>query len=65
MGGHLNINHLMFLGQGALWTIGLSVIAQRHHRFPQFRVIGGDAAGFAQGAEIFSGVKTESRRDAE
>src|SRR6476661_9411657 len=36
MGGHLNINHLMFLGQGALWTIGLSVIA----------LIGGGIVGF-------------------
>ena len=36
MGGHLNINHLMFLGQGALWTIGLSVIA----------LIGGGILGF-------------------
>ncbi|MCP1740642.1 ABC-type amino acid transport system permease subunit [Bradyrhizobium japonicum] len=36
MGGHLNINHLMFLGQGALWTIGLSVIA----------LIGGGVVGF-------------------
>jgi len=27
MGGHLNVNHLTFLGQGALWTIGLSLIA--------------------------------------
>jgi polar amino acid transport system permease protein len=37
MGGHLNPNHLMFLGQGALWTIGLSVIA----------LIGGGIVGFA------------------
>lgn len=37
MGGHLNANHLMFLGQGALWTIGLSVIA----------LIGGGLVGFA------------------
>lgn len=36
MGGSLNINHLMFLGQGALWTIGLSLIA----------LIGGGIAGF-------------------
>jgi polar amino acid transport system permease protein len=36
MGGSLNVNHLMFLGQGALWTIGLSVIA----------LIGGGLAGF-------------------
>jgi polar amino acid transport system permease protein len=27
VGGHLNINHLVFLGHGALWTIGLSLIA--------------------------------------
>lgn len=27
MGGHLNGNHLLFLGQGMLWTFGLSVIA--------------------------------------
>ena len=26
MGGSLNVNHLMFLGYGALWTIGLSLI---------------------------------------
>ena len=26
MGGSLNINHLLFLGHGALWTIGLSLI---------------------------------------
>ncbi|MCK1497792.1 MULTISPECIES: amino acid ABC transporter permease [unclassified Bradyrhizobium] len=37
MGGHLNTNHLMFLGQGALWTIGLSMIA----------LIGGGIVGFA------------------
>ena len=24
MGGTLNLNHLLFLGHGALWTIGLS-----------------------------------------
>lgn len=36
MGGSLNINHLMFLGQGALWTIGLSLIG----------LIGGGIAGF-------------------
>jgi polar amino acid transport system permease protein len=35
MGGSLNANHLMFLGQGALWTIGLSLIA----------LIGGGIAG--------------------
>ena len=27
MGGHFNINHLEFLGRGALWTIVLSLIA--------------------------------------
>jgi polar amino acid transport system permease protein len=36
MGGQLNANHLLFLGQGALWTIGLSLIA----------LIGGGGAGF-------------------
>jgi polar amino acid transport system permease protein len=36
MGGHFNINHLVFLGQGALWTVGLSVIA----------LIGGGIVGF-------------------
>ncbi|MDF2619037.1 MAG: polar amino acid transporter, inner rane subunit [Xanthobacteraceae bacterium] len=36
MGGSLNINHLLFLGHGALWTIGLSVIA----------LVGGGLAGF-------------------
>jgi polar amino acid transport system permease protein len=37
MGGHLNGNHLIFLGQGALWTFGLSLIA----------LLGGGIAGFA------------------
>lgn len=36
MGGSLNVNHLLFLGHGALWTIGLSVIA----------LVGGGLAGF-------------------
>ena len=36
MGGSLNINHLLFLGQGALWTIGLSLIG----------LIGGGIFGF-------------------
>ena len=36
MGGHLNVNHLLFLGHGALWTIGLSLIA----------LIGGGIVGF-------------------
>ena len=36
MGGALNANHLMFLGQGALWTIGLSLMA----------LVGGGCVGF-------------------
>ena len=36
MGGGLNLNHLLCLGQGALWTVGLSLIA----------LIGGGLAGF-------------------
>lgn len=36
MGGSFNANHLLFLGQGALWTIGLSAIA----------LIGGGLVGF-------------------
>ena len=36
MGGHLNLNHLMFLGDGALWTVGLSLIA----------LLGGGILGF-------------------
>ena len=36
MGGSLNANHLMFLGYGALWTIGLSLIG----------LLGGGVAGF-------------------
>jgi polar amino acid transport system permease protein len=36
MGGSLNANHLMFLGYGALWTIGLSLIG----------LLGGGLAGF-------------------
>ena len=36
MGGHLNVNHLIFLGQGALWTVGLSLIA----------LVGGGIVGF-------------------
>lgn len=36
MDGSLNLNHLLFLGHGALWTIGLSVIA----------LVGGGIAGF-------------------
>jgi len=36
MGGSLNANHLLFLGHGALWTIGLSLIG----------LLGGGVAGF-------------------
>lgn len=36
MGGSFNSNHLMFLGYGALWTIGLSLIG----------LLGGGIAGF-------------------
>jgi polar amino acid transport system permease protein len=36
MGGSLNSNHLLFLANGALWTIGLSLIA----------LIGGGIVGF-------------------
>ncbi|PVE23344.1 amino acid ABC transporter permease [Microvirga sp. KLBC 81] len=36
MGGSLNANHLMFLGYGALWTIGLSLIG----------LLGGGIVGF-------------------
>jgi polar amino acid transport system permease protein len=48
MGGHLNINHLMFLGQGALWTVGLSVIA----------LIGGGIVGFAIALARISPLKS-------
>ncbi|WP_414474532.1 amino acid ABC transporter permease [Microvirga sp. M2] len=36
MSGSLNANHLMFLGYGALWTVGLSLIG----------LLGGGIAGF-------------------
>ncbi|GLK74622.1 amino acid ABC transporter permease [Ancylobacter dichloromethanicus] len=36
MGGDLNINHLLFLAHGALWTVGLSAIA----------LVGGGTFGF-------------------
>jgi len=48
MGGHLNINHLMFLGQGALWTIGLSGIA----------LIGGGIVGFVIALARISPLKS-------
>jgi len=39
MGGQLNANHLLFLAQGALWTIVLSLIA----------LLGGGLVGFVCG----------------
>jgi polar amino acid transport system permease protein len=48
MGGHLNNNHLMFLGQGALWTVGLSVIA----------LIGGGIVGFVIALARISPLKS-------
>ena len=48
MGGHLNINHLIFLGQGALWTVGLSVIA----------LIGGGIVGFVIALARISPLKS-------
>ena len=40
MGGSLNVNHCMFLGHGALWTIGLSLIG----------LLGGGLVGFVDRA---------------
>ena len=51
MGGHLNLNHLIFLGQGALWTIGLSLIA----------LIGGGIVGFAVALARISPLKSVRR----
>src|SRR5262249_21223372 len=48
MGGHLNINHLIFLGHGALWTIGVSAIA----------LIGGGIVGFAIALARISPLKS-------
>ena len=48
MGGHLNINHLIFLGHGALWTIGLSLIA----------LVGGGITGFAIALARISPLKS-------
>ena len=42
------LNHLMFLGQGALWTIGLSVIA----------LIGGGIVGFVIALARISPLKS-------
>jgi polar amino acid transport system permease protein len=48
VGGHLNINHLVFLGHGALWTIGLSLIA----------LAGGGIAGFTIALARISPLKS-------
>jgi polar amino acid transport system permease protein len=48
MGGHFNINHLIFLGQGALWTIGLSLVA----------LIGGGIVGFVIALARISPLKS-------
>jgi polar amino acid transport system permease protein len=48
LGGHLNINHLLFLGHGALWTIGLSLIA----------LAGGGIAGFVVALARISPLKS-------
>jgi polar amino acid transport system permease protein len=47
MGGSLNANHLMFLAHGALWTIGLSLIA----------LVGGGLAGFVVALARISPVR--------
>lgn len=47
MSGSLNANHLLFLGQGALWTVGLSLIA----------LIGGGALGFLVALCRISGAR--------
>jgi polar amino acid transport system permease protein len=48
MGGHFNTNHLIYLGHGALWTIGLSLIA----------LIGGSMVGFAIALARISPLKS-------
>jgi polar amino acid transport system permease protein len=48
VGGHLNVNHLIFLGHGALWTIGLSLIA----------LVGGGITGFAIALSRISPLKS-------
>jgi polar amino acid transport system permease protein len=48
VGGHFNINHLIFLGQGALWTIGLSLIA----------LFGGGIVGFVIALARISPLKS-------
>jgi polar amino acid transport system permease protein len=47
MSGSLNANHLLFLGQGALWTVGLSLIA----------LVGGGVLGFLVALCRISGVR--------
>lgn len=47
MGGSLNVNHLAFLANGALWTIGLSLIA----------LVGGGLAGFVVSLARISPVR--------
>ncbi|KMO35348.1 amino acid ABC transporter permease [Methylobacterium variabile] len=47
MNGSLNANHLLFLAQGALWTVGLSLIA----------LVGGGALGFAIALCRVSGLR--------
>ncbi|PSC04166.1 amino acid ABC transporter permease [Alsobacter soli] len=47
MGGSLNANHLSFLAHGALWTVGLSLIA----------LIGGGLAGFVVALARISPVR--------
>jgi polar amino acid transport system permease protein len=48
MGGHFNINHLIFLGHGALWTFGLSLIA----------LVGGGTVGFVIALARISPLKS-------
>jgi polar amino acid transport system permease protein len=48
MGGDLNINHLEFLGHGALWTLGLSAMA----------LIGGGLLGFVLALARISASRT-------
>ena len=48
MSGQLNINHLLFLGHGAMWTIGLSMIA----------LVGGSIVGFVIALARISPLKS-------
>jgi polar amino acid transport system permease protein len=48
VGGQFNINHLLFLGHGALWTIGLSLIA----------LFGGGIVGFVIALARISPLKS-------